>query len=323
MPNKYLDSVQLGRLITKIKTHVSTTVASYLPLTGGSITGDINLTGDLNITNGMLLGNGSNNTSDLFFVGNSRSGYDGSTGIYGADRYANGAAMFLYGKNNATSNGGFSINAFDGTTRVSLLGSANGTLLWGGHNIALAKDFLPLAGGTMTGNIHFNKVDPVLLGSNTTGQLGLYAGVNNFDGASLQMFGRSDSTYAGAFYLRASTKSSANDSSGVFADLIGKPNGSLMWYGKEVERVTSSGTNYIRFESGLQIVWGWTTATTAGTSVTFPVPFVNASYGVAAQTTGSSLTAGWSNKTTTGITIQSSHATAQAGLEYICIGKWK
>ena len=39
MPNKYLDSVQLGRLITKIKSLVSTTAAGYLPLTGGTITG--------------------------------------------------------------------------------------------------------------------------------------------------------------------------------------------------------------------------------------------------------------------------------------------
>lgn len=312
MPNKYLDSVQLGRLITKIKTYVSTTVASYLPLTGGSITGDINLTGDLNITNGMLLGNGSNNTSDLFFVGNSRSGYDGYTGIYGADRYANGAAMFLYGKNNATSNGGFSINAFDGTTRVSLLGSANGTLLWNGHNIALAKDFLPLSGGTLTGNISLNGAMIVNSADNTYTTV---CGGTNDSGSYLRIHGK-NSTYAGLVGLSA-----GNGTNRV--TLLCNPDGTLTWGSKEVERVNARGTNYIRFESGLQIVWGSTTATTAGTTVTFPVAFANTYYSVISQSSGSSLTAGYATKTTTSVLVCSSHATTQAAVDYICIGKWK
>lgn len=253
MPNKYLDSVQLGRLITKIKTHVSTTVADYMPLTGGSITGNLSvsgtitgnvtgdvtgdvtgtasgnlpliggaLTGDLTIS-GKLLGSNSNNTATLFFVGNSRSEYDGYTGLYGANSYNNGASIFMYGKNNEAA-GRFDIHAFDGTNRKTLFGNANG---------------------------------------------------------------------------------------------------SLTWNGKEVERVNASGTNYIRFESGLQICWGYTTATTAGTTVTFPVAFANTNYSVVPQTGGSGLTAGFSSQTTTSVLIQSSHASVQAAIEYICIGKWK
>lgn len=60
------------------------------------------------------------------------------------------------------------------------------------------------------------------------------AGDNNFDGATLQMFGRTNSSYPGRFYLRASTKSSSG-SSGDSKDLVGWPNGSLSWTGSAIQ----------------------------------------------------------------------------------------
>lgn len=287
--------------------------STYLPLTGGSITGDINLTGDLNIANGMLLGSGSNNTSDLFFVGNSRSGYDGYTGLYGANSYYNGASIFMYGKNHEAA-GRFDIHAFDGTNRKTLFGNANGSLTWDGHNIALAKDFLPLAGGTMTGTLVSTQAITVRQNAdNASSQV--YGGTDGTS-AKLVLFGKANSVYPGAFSLEARNGSSSSV-------LYGACNGTLTWDGKEVERVNASGTYYIRYESGLQIVWGSTSATTAGTTVTFPVAFANTYYSVIPQTSGSSLTAGYSSKTTTSVLITSSHATVQAGVDYICIGKWK
>lgn len=104
---------------------------------------------------------------------------------------------------------------------------------------ALDSRYLKLSGGTMTGNITFNKTNPDIIGARTTGRAGLFAGSNNFDGAGLQLFGRNDATYAGMFYLRASTKSSGSDSGGAVFDLVGRPNGLLTWNSKEV--ITAAG----------------------------------------------------------------------------------
>ena len=62
----------------------------------------------------------------------------------------------------------------------------------------------------------------------------IYAGQNSFDGATLQLFGRTNSSYAGYFYLRASDKSSST-SSGSEAVLRGSPDGTLLWNGSPVQ----------------------------------------------------------------------------------------
>lgn len=66
------------------------------------------------------------------------------------------------------------------------------------------------------------------------GSLQFYAGNNAFDGASIQLFSRANTSYAGQFYLRASTKSAWN-SSGDSRDLVGKPDGSLTWNGQTIQ----------------------------------------------------------------------------------------
>ena len=87
--------------------------------------------------------------------------------------------------------------------------------------------YLPLSGGNLTGAI---------AGIGSTSGIQIYAGANNFDGATLQLFQRNYGTYVGQFYLRASTKSSSGDTtSGVNScDLIGKPDGTLTWDGVSV-----------------------------------------------------------------------------------------
>lgn len=103
------------------------------------------------------------------------------------------------------------------------------------------QDYLPLSGGTMTGNIDFNETNPLIKGNLTTTKLGLYAGANNFDGANIQLFGRSDSDYAGRFYLRASTKSSSS-SGGNETTLAGTPDGKLTWAGHNILTDATVGT---------------------------------------------------------------------------------
>lgn len=100
--------------------------------------------------------------------------------------------------------------------------------------------------------------------------------------------------------------------------------------GKEVERVNSGGqgSGYVRYESGLQLCYGDCSATTAGTLVTYAMPFVNqwcrvalsSSAGTDAESnmTATLLSAG--KLTTTGFTA---YSTRQKYCNYIAIGYWK
>lgn len=187
-------------------------LAGYLPLSGGTMTGNIlSSASDLNIRK----------TIDT-----------GRTIIRGCSDYNKGGSLYLAGKDysGTSPTGGFELSTNDGSNAVSLKGYPNGTLTWSGKNFAFSTDlasYLPLSGGTMTGIITKNGV----LAQATSGgnYLSLYSGNNNFDGANLQIFGRSHSSYAGSFYLRASTKSSSSDSSGDAPTLVGKPDGTLKW----------------------------------------------------------------------------------------------
>lgn len=85
-------------------------------------------------------------------------------------------------------------------------------------------------------------------------------------GAGLLLFGKDDSFAGGNFDL-VSCDGVTN------RQLIGRPNGSLKWDGKEIERVNSIGSNYIRYESGLQIEWNKFTTTSKKEYINFIMPF--------------------------------------------------
>ena len=70
--------------------------------------------------------------------------------------------------------------------------------------------------------------------SATNASMLLAAGSNGHDGATIQLFGRANASYAGKFYVRASTKSSGT-SSGNTRDLVGTPDGNLTWYGQTIQ----------------------------------------------------------------------------------------
>lgn len=123
---------------------------------------------------------------------------------------------------------------------------------------------------------------------------------------------------------------SANDGNNS-ADFVLNPSGSATWNGKEVERVNASGTNYIRYESGLQLCWdnSYGGATNSGVSVTFPVPFegtpaINVTPGGATATT-SHVSVQTDNAGPTGFVLKTSVGTGWSA--YFCrwfaIGWWK
>jgi hypothetical protein len=151
------------------------------------------------------------------------------------------------------------------------------------------------------------------------------------------MFKRNHSTYAGQFYLRASTKSSSGDTtSGVKScDLIGKPDGTLTWGGLSIVPVSASSITatggYIKFKNKVLLQWGYATYSGSITSqtVTFKTAFANTTYTFlrtgGGQSTSASGAYGYSGeknvaRTTTSATIQ----LGQHGTNYswIAIGTW-
>ena len=236
----------------------------FLPLTGGTVTGSVEVTGGVtaNVT-GNLTGNV---TGDV--TGN-------------ADTATNAT--------NATNDGNG--NQIDTT-------------------------YLPLAGGIMTGGIALSGVTGVAWRNVDDSWLCLGGGTTDQNGAYLALSGKSRSgTNAGNFSLKA------ND--GTYSRILeGRPDGTLTWDGKNVERVNASGTYYIRYESGLQMCWGQVNASTAGTTVTFPVAFANTDYKVMTSSGGYSINEGQSSRTTTGFHIDSSSG-ANAELYWFAIGFWK
>ena len=75
--------------------------------------------------------------------------------------------------------------------------------------------YLPLAGGTMSGTIVWSgdNLNVIRRDNGNDGLCIIGGDTDNFSGATLQLFGQTNNSYAGTFYLRASTKSDVSDTS--------------------------------------------------------------------------------------------------------------
>lgn len=196
----------------------------------------------------------------------------------------------------------------------------------------VAARYLPLSGGTITGNtINFSNTAPNL---NVNRNDAYFRVLNNgyANGGSLYLFGKSysDATRAGGFTLNAKNDNNA------YA-LNGLPDGTLTWASKDiavVDSVDSTTSGYIRFTNGLQIVWGDIDVTSeSGTAVTFEKAFSSAPRIFMDVAFGSAYGYGYApqalSRTTTGCTmyIGSSRggAAPQFGtghVNYFAIGPW-
>lgn len=129
---------------------------SYLPLSGGTMTGDIKRNGNAVVNTGT----------------------DGSTNFSGGTDLNNGANLVLRGKDQKGIEGLFQLTAQNGSASTCLIGKPDGTLTWGGttllrsdnwSNYCAAKShthdyassnhthsYLPLSGGTLTGQLNCN-----------------------------------------------------------------------------------------------------------------------------------------------------------------------
>lgn len=227
-------------------------LANYLPLSGGHLTGDY-VTIDLNNSNGAIL-----------FMAGLHNSFEG-------------ANLQLNGPNRSTNPGYFNLIAQDGNASKILRGTPDGTLTWNGHNVLTDANggYLPLSGGTMTGDSIGRAVNNDLMY--------LSGGQDTAKGAYIQLNGSQRSGNGGAFYIVANAENSIK-----YNALIGKATGiyegELLWGnndlgGSAIVAKSLGTTGYSKRADGLIEQWGQTTAPATvsdNVPVTFPITFPNA-----------------------------------------------
>lgn len=209
---------------------------NYLPLAGGTLTGTISKYG------GTFLNN-TNSESSLVLTGDKLS--------------HNASVLMLFGLEHPDFPGGFIVRAGNNTNSYTLLGKADGSLIWGGKNIVrsvngvnanaagnVTLNCLPLSGGQMTSTKAMSR-------DVANSFLGLHGGtgVDN-DGAQLYLCGASHPDMPGMFQLHARN-------SNKVVTLQGDLDGKLTWNDK-----------YVLNNSFLMPTDGGAIHLTAGTSAT-------------------------------------------------------
>ena len=297
---------------------------SYLKLTGGTVSGKLNVAQNLKFQD-----NQENVFGGVYVPASSATSQYAQ--FYGGESVSvAGAKLTLY----PDGDGRFKLDArsTDGANTYTLVTDNNGNLNWRGYPLAWKKDYLPLTGGTLTGNISLNPDT-----SNGNGGIiarygsGLRLSSEAFgsgsSGALIDLSGRHASSDAGVFRIYANSEAAQYQ-------LVGSPSGTLKWGGKNIERVNASGTNYIRYENGIQICWrSGAPFDTNDTPITLPVPFKDATYAVSAIGKGLSTSTNVAipkivGKTTTDFTIKGTSTngitTFTSGtVDYVAIGWWK
>ena len=95
----------------------------------------------------------------------------------------------------------------------------------------LANNYLPLSGGTMTGNIggNVNSFRIYSAYTDSSGNVTIYGGANGaYNGAMIQVHGKNSSGGAGFFNIAAADGTNAKQ-------LQGRPNGTLTWDGQPIQ----------------------------------------------------------------------------------------
>ena len=199
-------------------------------------------------------------------------------------------------------------------------------------------NYLPLSGGTMTGLIQYVDNEKVFaIGNTVTGNVDLGWSYDNREGAGIGLRS-TDYSSPGEFTLFARD---ANNT----CSLTGKPGGSLAWDNKEIERVNSSGTNYIRYENGLQIVFDRISVSMSGAESTgtlssysnykyrkaayynLPATFVdnnNIAFANANESVNFWLASvNYCNSTQALIRVMGDNNTSNQIISFIAVGRWK
>lgn len=195
---------------------------------------------------------------------------------------------------------------------------------------------LSLSGGTLTGNITFNKDNGTSFNTNGNYSYKIYG-----DAASENLYLQLKGANNNYFYYKLIDKNgklysdnsevvnlSSNQSIGgnkTFTQRVDLPDLAFASFGR-VEGYSEVDPPHIyRAKSGLMIQWG-TAENANNTSITFLVPFVDTNYCVVANSTGSKndyYAISITNKTTTNCSFEGTYNAQNTSLNYIIIGRWK
>lgn len=214
--------------------------------------------------------------------------------IQSGNAYADGASLYLLAKDYSTNGGAFQINAHNGTNVKTLLGKPDGTLTWGGTNVTLEGDCLPLSGGTMSGKVSFS-VENAICRNVTDGRIFIFGGNNSTTGAFLELRGKDYGS--GSFVI------SAYDGT-TRINLQGHASGALSWNNKNIvctDSYSNAQRGYYKLSNGLIIQWMSAVTITSGSAVTLPTAFTSTNYAINITDTSSGITfgAGTTRTTTT------------------------
>lgn len=139
---------------------------SYLPLTGGTVTGDVAINGVLTVPNGVIRTNDTSKSIDIRCTADDKS-----------------SAKLLLGGKDATNNAGeFVITATNGTNTFNFWGLPNGKLSWGNKNIVRSVNSV---NADDNGNVSITSVDHAISADSATNSASAIKASQNASGHAL------------------------------------------------------------------------------------------------------------------------------------------
>lgn len=190
---------------------VNSKLSSYLPLTGGTITGTLTVNDWFTVQTGVR----HNDTSGELLM------CSGST-------WNDSPSLSLYGSSHPTAPGDFILRA--GEDSKYLRGKSDGQLIWDGKHIVRSVGGM-VADATGNVNAPYLPINGSYTLNRPTEEFGVGIGTNWNTAPSFTLYGvgRTDGN-EGMFSLRAKSSSS------TMKEFIGRPSGQLTWAGKNIVR---------------------------------------------------------------------------------------
>lgn len=183
---------------------------------------------------------------------------------------------------------------------------------------------LSLTGGTMTGGINY---DAVVIAARTTddSRMQINGATSYSNGAYLLLNGKDYDGNTGGVTICANDGTNSPQLE-LYAD------GTAYWGGNGLDTIVFSGTNYIRYDNGIQICWLFSTsfavASSGETQVTYPQAFVASPAVAMVGGFGTDWVSGKTYSATGFLAViynqsGTKYTSGTRTLGYIAVGRWK